>query len=290
MELSDLRIFCQVAQTQSVTRAAAQLHRVPSNVTTRLRQLEEDIGQALFLRERRGMAITPAGQQLLGYAQRLLDLAQEAHEALQDNTPRGRLRLGAMESTAAVRLPAPLAEYHRRYPLVAMELRTGPSHALLTQVLDGDLDAALVADPTPHERLVSAPAFTEELLLVADAGHRKIRSPDDVAQATLLGFGAGCSYRRKLEDWYRAGATGPHRLVELSSYHAILACAVAGMGVALVPRALLELFPQRAGLSCHPLPAALRHSRTCLVWRKGTDTPKVQALAHMLRLPKKAQA
>src|ERR1044071_741195 len=115
MELSDLRIFQAVVRAGGVTRAAAQLHRVQSNITTRVRQLEENLGAELFLREGKRMQLTPAGMVLLDYADRLLALAHEAREALAARKPRGLLRLGAMESTAAIRLPAPLSDYHRRY-------------------------------------------------------------------------------------------------------------------------------------------------------------------------------
>src|SRR3984893_4980535 len=111
MDLSDLRIFSAVVRHGGVTRAAERLHRVQSNVTTRIRQLEEDLSVALFIREGKRMHLSPAGQVLLDYADRLLDLATEARDAVQDAKPRGLFRLGAMESTAAVHLPAPLSEY-----------------------------------------------------------------------------------------------------------------------------------------------------------------------------------
>ena len=85
-------------------------------MTTRVRQLEDDLGVQLFIRSGKRLHLAPAGQVLLGYADRLLDLAQEARGAVQDAKPRGLFRLGAMESTAAVRLPAPLSDYHLRYP------------------------------------------------------------------------------------------------------------------------------------------------------------------------------
>src|SRR5881394_3795651 len=103
MDLADLQIFRSVVHAGGITRAAEQLHRVQSNVTTRVRQLEAELGVDLFIRE---------GKRLhLDYADRLLDLAQEAREALHDDMPRGLLRLGAMESTASVRLPVPMNEY-----------------------------------------------------------------------------------------------------------------------------------------------------------------------------------
>ena len=125
MDLSDLQIFCTVVHEGSVTRAAERLRRVQSNVTTRIRQLEEDLRVTLFIREGKRLHLAPAGQVLLGYAERLLALADEARGAVHDEQPRGTFRLGAMESTAAVRLPGLLSEYHRRHPGVVLELRTG---------------------------------------------------------------------------------------------------------------------------------------------------------------------
>ena len=116
MDLSDLKIFCAVVREGSVTRAAQRLSRVQSSVTTRIRQLEDDIGVPLFIREARRLHLSPAGQVLLDYADRLLALADEARHAVQDPRPRGISGLGAMESTAAVRLPGPVNEYHRLYP------------------------------------------------------------------------------------------------------------------------------------------------------------------------------
>ncbi len=111
MDLSGLEIFRSVVREGGVTRAAAKLNRVQSNVTTRVRQLEADLGVALFIREGKKLHLSAEGKLLLDYADRLLALAQEARAAVQDAKPRGLLRLGSMESTASVRLPVPMSEY-----------------------------------------------------------------------------------------------------------------------------------------------------------------------------------
>src|SRR5882757_8754013 len=174
MDLSDLRIFSAVVREGGVTRAAERLHRVQSNVTTRIRQLEEDLGVALFIREGKRLHLAPGGHVLLGYAERLLALADEARGAVQDAKPRGTFRLGAMESTAAVRLPGLLSEYHRRHPGVVLELRTGNPQVLASAILAGDLDAALVAEPIADEPFERALAFEEELVIIAAANHPPI--------------------------------------------------------------------------------------------------------------------
>jgi len=282
MDLSDLLIFSTVVREASVTRAAARLHRVQSNVTTRIRQLEEDLRVTLFIREGKRLHLAPAGQVLLDYAERLLALADEARNAVQDERPRGTFRLGAMESTAAVRLPRLLSEYHRRHPGVVLELRTGNPVVLGSAILAGDLDAALVAEPIADLPFEKTFAFDEELVIVAPANHppidRKGRLP-----ATALVFEHGCPHRKRLEDWYASRNEMPARTIELASYHAILGCVVAGMGISLIPRSVLTTFPERKRLSVHRLAKKENSAQTVLIWRKGAGSANVRALGEILR-------
>ena len=281
MDLSDLRIFTTVVRAGGVTRAAKQLHRVQSNVTTRIRQLEQDLGVSLFIREGKRLHIAPAGQLLLDYADRLLALAEETRNAVQDARPRGLFRVGTMESTAAVRLPGPLAAYHRRYPGVTLELRTGNPHQLATAILAGELDAALVTQPIPDAAFESVPVFMEEVVIVAPVGHPPISKAGRVPR-TMIAFERGCPHRKRLEDWYAARGGMPERTIELGSYHAMLGCVAAGMGVALLPKNVLSTFPESRRLSVHQLPARERLAATILIWRKGAGSPKIDALRQVL--------
>src|SRR5262249_51572480 len=210
MDLSDLRIFSAVVRHGGVTRAAERLHRVQSNITTRIRQLEEELNVRLFVRERKRLHLAPAGKVLLEYADRLLALAEEARAAVQDSRPRGILRLGAMESTAAVRLPGPLAEYSRRHPDVVLELRTGNPTKLATAILAGELDAALVAEPIADARFEKIAAFVEETVIVACAQHPRITA-NTAAPKTMIVFEHGCPHRKRLEAWYEKRGEIPER-------------------------------------------------------------------------------
>ncbi|SFP00773.1 DNA-binding transcriptional regulator, LysR family [Bradyrhizobium sp. Ghvi] len=290
MDLSDLRIFAAVVREGSVTRAAARLHRVQSNVTTRIRQLEEDLGVALFIREGKRLHLAPQGQLLLGYANRLLALADEARDALQNAKPRGTFRLGAMESTAAVRLPALFSQYHRRHPEVVLELRTGNPQVLASAILAGELDAALVAEPIADEPFEKVPAFEEELVMIAAADHPPIGKKSSNLPRTIIVFEHGCPHRKRLEDWYAKRNEMPERLIELGSYHAMLGCVVAGMGVALIPKSVLTTFPDRGLLSLHPLGRTEDRAWTVLIWRKGARSANVQALNEILQSPRFASS
>ncbi|HEX5515496.1 MAG TPA: LysR family transcriptional regulator [Gammaproteobacteria bacterium] len=281
MNLDDLTIFRTVVHEGGITRAAAKLHRVQSNITTRVRQLEAELGVDLFVREGRRLTLAPAGRVLLNYTERLLALADEARLAVAGGSPQGSLRLGSMESTAAARLPRVLADYHARYLDVQLELRTGPSTPLVADVIDGRLDAALVSAPIDDPRLHCLPVFEEELLLITPATQPAVGDPRDLQVRTLLTFAPGCAYRRHLEAWLAQAGVVPERVVELSSYHAMFGCAAAGMGIALAPRSLVELMPVD-GVSLHSLPPKLARVTTVLARRRDTQSPAADALAALL--------
>lgn len=148
MDLASLEIFRTVVREGGVTRAAAQLHRVQSNVTTRIRQLEASLGVPLFVREGKRMVLTPAGQTLLTYADDLLRLAAEARQAVQPREPHGRLRIASMESTAASRLPTLLASLHQRWPRVQLELVTMTTRQSVQALSRFEVDCAFIAETT----------------------------------------------------------------------------------------------------------------------------------------------
>src|SRR5262249_20608305 len=142
LDLASLEVFRSVAREGGVTRAAARLNRVPSNVTTRIKQLEERLGVGLLRRQGRAVVLTAAGQALLVHAEGLVRMADEAEAALRSGVVDGVFRLGALESTAGARLPPLLSRFHERNPQVLLELRTGTTAALLQRVERFELDAA----------------------------------------------------------------------------------------------------------------------------------------------------
>ena len=272
LDLQALRIFKAVADEASVTRAAAQLHYVQSNVTTRLRQLEAELGVPLFHRVGGRLVITPAGIKLRGYADRLLRLAQEAKRCVvSDGVPRGPLAIGSMETTAAARLPRLLAEFHARYPEVELLIETGPTDHLVQRVVDFRLDAALVGAPVEQPALESHAVFEEELALITSRTHGRVASARDVADRMLLVFRTGCTYRRRLERWLESGGVTPRRTLEFGTFEGILGCVAAGMGVSLMPQVIIQQRGLRHTVAVHPIPPRFAKVQTVLVWRRDAE-------------------
>lgn len=276
LDLDALEIFRTVVREGGVVRAAARLHRVQSSVTTRIQQLETRLGVHLFKRQGRALVLTPSGQALLVHAERLLRLAQEAEAEIRTAPVRRLLRLGSMESTAGSRLPDVLARFHRQHPEIAIELQTGTTAAMARKVLDHELDAAFVGEPFPATGLQARPVYDEELVLVTSLSQPSPAGADAFETASILAFAQGCSYRQRLEAWLAQQGIRPQRLLELASYQAIIACVAAGTGWAIVPLSLLETVRTAQAVRQHPLPAALRHNRTHVVW-KGPPAAALQA-------------
>jgi len=286
MNLVDLQVFRCVVDEGGIIKAARKLHRVPSSVTTRIQQLETSLGVTLFHRDRQRLHLSPTGELLLAYAERLIQLSDEARAVVSGGMPQGALKLGALESTTASRLPRILADFHRRYPEVRLELTTGTNDDLMTKVADRRLDAAFTAEPPAARVLEHIPVFAERLIVITNTDHPPIRRARDVEGASLIAFPEGCAYRRVLQRWLGQKSLATLRVLELNSYHAIVACVSSGTGIALVPESVLDTMPDTPVLR-HAIPNAQANITTPLVWRHGEVSPSVQALRTLIAsLPK----
>lgn len=281
IDLDSLEIFRAVVQEGGVIRAASKLNRVQSNVTTRIKQLEQRLGRTLFRKQGRGLVLSPEGELLLSYAQRLFRLADEAENELRSGRAMGVFRIGSLESTAGSRLAPLLSRFHRLHPGVEVELATGTTGALLQRVANFELEAAFVSEPFTPGGLSSRKVFEEELVLVTGKDVAEVRRAADLAGMTLIAFANGCSYRKRVEDWLGASAVMPRRTLEFGSYQAMIACVAAGTGFAIVPRSLLVALKAAQDVRQHELPARVRRNHTHLVWN-GTPSTSLQRLFELL--------
>jgi DNA-binding transcriptional LysR family regulator len=281
IDLDSLEIFRTVVQEGGVIRAASKLNRVQSNVTTRIKQLEQRLGRALFRKQGRGLVLSPEGELLMSYAQRLFRLADEAESELKSGHAIGVFRIGSLESTAGSRLAPILSRFHRQHPGVVVELVTGTTGALLQRVANFEIEAAFVSEPFTPGALASRKVFDEELVLITGKDVAEVRRAADLAGMTLIAFANGCSYRKRAEDWLGASAMMPARTLEFASYQAMIACVAAGTGFAIVPRSLLATLKSAQDVRQHELPQRIRKNRTHLVWN-GTPSTSLLRLQEML--------
>ncbi|MFE0701524.1 LysR family transcriptional regulator [Streptomyces sp. NPDC058872] len=275
MELRLLATFEKVADVLSFTRAAAELGYAQSSVTGQIRALESSLGVELFERLGSRIRLTGAGEQLLPYARRMAELAEEARTAVTGaEEPSGAIAVGTMESLTSYRLPPLLEYFHHRYPKVRLALRPTLGDETRRALRRGTYDVGFLMEPdTEHEGLESEVLAPEPLVLVAGPGHPLVGRTEltgaDLAGAQLVGTEPGCPYRDLFEAELRAWAPP---FVEFGTIEATKRGVAAGLGVALLPRVAVaeEL---RAG-TLLPLPWEAPFTLfTQLAWRRGKRLP-----------------
>lgn len=271
MDAKDLATFEAVARLGGMSRAARELNTVQSNVTQRVRRLEEQLGVPLFERSRTGVRLTAAGQRLKPYAARVNALLHEAARAARDDgAPRGTLTVGSLETTAALRLSPLLASYASAHPDVDLVLRTGTTGELIERVLDRELEGAFVCGPIAHPELVSTSVFEEELALLSSPAERSLSGVLARPDLRLIVLRAGCSYRQRLEEVLaRRGVVGLRRL-EFGTLEAILGAVAADLGVTLLPRPLIGPTWRGERITAHRLPPGEARVQTVFVRRRDT--------------------
>lgn len=269
MDISDLQVFATVARLGSMRKASEELNTVQSNITARIRILEESLGTSLFERHHRGVKLSAAGQRLLPYYERLAHLMCEARQAtIDDGVPTGPLKIGSQETTAALRISPVLAKFLQKYPDVNLSLRTETTAGLIDAVLEHKLDGAFVCGPVDHPNLTALPCFAEELVIYGPAEMTSIAQTCDSTTLRIVVMNAGCQYRFMLEDFLARLGRKNVPVLEFGTLETVINCVSAGLGITMLPRALLPHVSRIGPVSLHPLPASSTHVETVFIQRK----------------------
>ncbi len=233
---------------------------VQSNITARIKRLEEHFGQPLFERGRGGARTTDFGVEVQEHARYLIAAHKKAEHELMDAAGKSaKFRLGSMESTAGARLPPLLKLLSEQCPDARLSLRTAPTGELTSMVWERKLDTALVAGPVDDNRFHSVEAFNEKLVMVCP-----IQGQSDQA---LLAFRSSCSYRNIANEWLRSTGRIDTKVIEMGTLDGILGCVEAGMGFAIFPENAIKTYRHFDNIKMKPLPSDLAKVKTYLIWR-----------------------
>jgi len=282
MDAGDLRVFEAVARLGGMNRAAVELNTVQSNVTSRIRLLEEQVGVPLFRRHSRGVVLTNAGERLLPYAMKVSRILKEAKRAVEDDgSPKGQLRIGSLETTAAYRLSPLISRYGTSYPAVDLSLKTATNLTLIEDVLNHELDGAFVCGPLDHPELEHTVVFNEELVIATAPGRSKFSSVAENGGLKILVKGPGCAYRERLEEMLIRRGINISR-IEFGTLDAIVGCVAAGLGETLLPQSVLAPAVRDKRVEIHRLPAVEARVETLFIRRR--DAFISSALAAFLEI------
>ncbi len=241
--LPQIEAFLEVARRQNLSRAAEALFVSQPTLTARLQSLESSLGEQLFVRTRRGMRLTEAGEAFLPYAEHAVTALADGRERLGElrRGVAGRLILGAPPTVSTYTLPALLARFSAAHPNVRLAVKTGTSEEVLEMVLHDQVQLGIMRSLI-HQEIESVPLYTDNLVLIAGPGHR-LAGPGtgrrarmaDLAGEVLVLFGRSSSYLEFTTATFRQAGVLPYSVLELDNIEAAKKMVEQGLGVSLVP-------------------------------------------------------
>ena len=266
--MNDLSIFRTVVQTGSFSKAAEALNYTQSNISMKIQNLETMYQTTFFYRGHRGIRLTPKGEQFYEMVLKMLHLYEKSFEILQNpKEHRGLLRIGSMETTAALHLPTLLTTFHKAHEQIDITILTNPTQQNIEQLENFELDGAFVTGPVYKENILVKEFVCEELVVVSSSKHRQIESLRDLEESTLITFRNGCSYRAILEHWLHEDGVRPQNRMEFGTLDGIIGCVAAGLGVTLLPRAIAQKYMKTQSLSLHILTTKQAQVPTWFIYR-----------------------
>ena len=243
MDFDQLAGFLEVAKHQSFSRAAQNLYRTQPAISAQVRLLEQEFGERLFDRSGKKVLLTPAGEILREYAEKLHQVQREALQAVAElhRTPRGKLHIGANEATCLYVLPRAFAQFKAQYPEVQINISRNFSHKILQKVQDGAVDLGILTLPLKanHVNVEVLPIFKDEIRLVVPPDHPLARnkkvSVEQMAGHPLIIPKTGHT-RHMLERMLRAYRDRVQISMELASVETIKKFVGAGLGISVISR------------------------------------------------------
>lgn len=279
MELRDLQIFQSVARHGSISNAAKELSYVQSNVTARIKQLENELKTPLFYRHKKGVTLNPEGRKMMSYVNKILQDVEELRQVFLDSDiPSGTLKIGTVETVSI--LPTILASYHKKYPNVDLSLQAGLTKELIEKVTNHQLDGAFISGPIKHLVLEQYDVYTEKLVLVTKS---KTFHLEEFTTTSLLVSNQGCGYRSRLEQWLRDEGLLPKRIMEFNILETILNSVSLGLGITLVPESVVKYLSTSGKVYYHSIPEKYSKISTVFIRRKDAYmTSSMQSLLNTI--------
>jgi len=240
--LRQLRTFKAVADMKSFSLAAQNLRLSQPSVSYQVKELEETLGQPLLDRLGRTVELTEAGSVLYAYARRALDVVDEATLVLEEmrGIKRGTLRVGASTTVGVYLLPAALGAFKKLHPGLVISLEIGTRAHVQEQVLRNELDLAVVGPALKDAELAVLPFMTDELVVVAPAGHllagKRGLTLKDLSGEPFVMREAASGSRWSLEKAARKAGARLTVAMELGSNGAIKHAVESGLGLAVLSR------------------------------------------------------
>jgi DNA-binding transcriptional LysR family regulator len=241
MELRQLRTFQTVARLMNFNRAADALNYAQSTVSTQIKLLEEELGVSLFDRLGKRIVITEAGQKLMRYAQKMIDIEQETLTEISNSEILiGSISVRAPQSVGTYLLPSVLQQFKRQYPRVGFDISSCALFTLQQELRSGIIDVAfLLAESINAADLTAELVRIEPLVFVSDPNHAITKGVGitfrDLNGQSIFLPKHDCSYKMQFEEILTSENINPSVVMEFNSIEAIKQCVIKGLGITVIP-------------------------------------------------------
>ena len=245
-----LKVFHTVARLLSFTKAAEALHMTQPAVTFQVRQLEEYFNTRLFDRTHNKVNLTPAGERVSEFAERIFDLYSEMENSVRDLTGEisGALTIGASTTIAEYMLPALLGEFKTRYPDINLRLKVSNSEGIVSMVEHNVIDLGVVESPVSNKNLIVEVCHDDQMVVVAPPDHELVKRGGKVKAAEIVKYPfvsreEGSGTRDVIVQYLMDENVNPGDMnfsLELGSPEAIKGAVEAGMGITIISRSIID--------------------------------------------------
>ncbi|WP_440115563.1 LysR family transcriptional regulator [Paenibacillus sp. QZ-Y1] len=266
MELSDIDIILAVARSGKISQAAKELNYAQSNVTTRIKKLEQEYQVQLFNRFPKGVVLTSKGEQFVQYATRIRDLLNDLHQDMTDpGEPSGMLKIGIVETAASSRFMEMLNEYQVSYPEVSISLVNATSPKVLRKkIQDYEIDGAFISGACVKEGLKVEYEMQDTVHIISK---RMDVPPESLCQVSWVVFPQGCPYREITEQFLQEEGLSARNMIEVSTMENLLSCVESGIAFTIMPCNVIHKKPD--AFSVHDLAEQFTHTTTTFVRGEG---------------------
>lgn len=270
MNSNDLKIFEAAATLGSFTKAAEATFTVQSNVTARIKNLEDEFGAELFKRVSRKVVLTEAGETLLQYSKKIGRLLEDAKSDIQSAEKiGGTIRIGCIETTMALKVPEIIKGFAELYPNVELEFHSSMLPALIHDVLNYELDAAFVVAPINIPGLQQLVVRDEQLVIIAGGDVDKLSIVLKEEPLKIVVFGQGCFFRARLESWLGSKGILRYKSTVLNSIEGIINFVEAGLGISILPAEVVNQYYGNRNIKTFPVNKELATMTTLLIYRNN---------------------
>lgn len=271
MNTHDLKIFEAVKAHSSFTKAAEAMFTVQSNVTARIRNLENEFGAPLFVRNSRQVSLTPAGEILSHYARQIAHLVEEAKTEINSaDSLAGNLKIGCIETTMVLKVPDLLNRFAELHPRVDLEFKSAMRADLIKDVLDYKLDAAFVPAPVGIPGLRSEPIAEEQLVIFATGKTTNLKTLlSSNPLVKIIVFDRGCVFRARLEAWLTAQGVIQYKPLVVNSIDGVINFVEAGLGISILPVDIINNYYSGRNIKTFTIDKELGTMNTVLISRNN---------------------